>query len=202
MRKLSSIKNRLNGVVKWTALVVMIVLSLDLLIIIGFSFSRLPSSRVDAVIVLGAKVGTPALTERTLQGLRYYQQGKTGTIVLSGGRGLGESIAEAEAMQAVIAGRVAQTGGKMPNVILESTSVNTFQNIHNTKALIPNAKSIVIISDSFHLARSAILAKRDGFPEVYWDAPVPSYYSSSDLVFYYLREVVGMIAYIPKFLTN
>jgi uncharacterized SAM-binding protein YcdF (DUF218 family) len=170
--------------------------------VIGFSLIRPSVPRVDAVIVLGAKVGTPALTARALQGLRYYEEGKTNTMVLSGGRGPDEPVSEAEAMRQVIARRVAQTGGTMPKLILESKSADTFQNIHNSKALIPYAKSIVIVSDCYHLTRPVFIAKRDGFQKVYWGAPVPSYYSVLDLAHYYLRETVGMIAYLPKFITN
>ena len=179
-----------------------LIFALDSTLIAFFSLTRPPISHVDAVIVLGAKVGTPALTERALQGLKYYQEGKTDTILLSGGQGEGEPTSEARAMQEVITRQVTRTGGSMPMLILETNSKSTFQNIHYSRLLIPNTKSIVIVSDTYHLARSVILAKRDGFREVYWDAPIPFYYSSMDLLFYYLREGVAMLSYIPKFITN
>ena len=194
--------SRLKRGVKWMLLIGIIILALDLSVILAFSLIRLPVSHVDAVIVLGAKVGTPALTERTLQGLKYYQDGKTDTIVLSGSQGAGESISEAEAMQEVIKRRLAMQGSKMPKIILESKSLNTFQNIHNSKVLIPNAKSVVVVSDCFHLARAVVISRRDGFQGVYWDSPVPSYYPPWDLAYYYLREAIGMLIYIPRFIMN
>ncbi len=194
--------SRPHHIAKWAVITGIIILALDISIIGAFSFIRLPVTHVDAVMILGAKVGTPALTERTLLGLKYYQEGKTDTIVLSGGRGSGESISEAQAMQEVLEHRIARIGSASPTVILESKSINTFQNIHNSNALIPNAKSVVIVTDIFHLARSVALAKRDGFREVYWDAPIPSYYPPWDLAYYYLREMVGMLVYVPKFITN
>lgn len=202
--KRTSFRNssRLKHITKLTLLIAVIVFALDLSAIAAFSLIRLPVSQVDAVIVLGAKVGTPALTERALQGLKYYREGKTDTIVLSGGRGAGEPISEAEAMQHVIAQSVTAAGGTMPTMMLDSTSLNTFENIRNAKALVPRAKSVVIVSDGFHLARSVALAHRAGLPNVYWDAPKPSYYPPFDLVFYYLREAIAMLAYLPKFVTN
>jgi uncharacterized SAM-binding protein YcdF (DUF218 family) len=172
------------------------------LVVVGVSIIHPAVPKVDVVIVLGAKVDTPALTQRTLQGLKYYQTGNTDTLVLSGGKGPGESISEAQAMKDVITREIAKTGVKMPNIILEDQSRNTYQNIHNSKNLIPQAKSVVIVSDCFHLARSVALAKRTGFEQVYWDAPTPSYYQPWDLAFSYFREVIGIIAYMPKLFTN
>lgn len=175
------------------------VFGLDLGTVIGFS-ARHPAvpPKVDAVIVLGAKVGTPALKYRTLTGLKYVEEGKTDTIVLSGARGSNEPVSEAQAMKAVVDTQVAKTHGNQPHIILETRSTDTFQNISNSKALIPNAKSVVIVSDGYHLARSVAIAKHDGFQTVYWDAPKPSYYATIDLAHYYVREAIAMIVYFPE----
>ena len=85
-------------------------------------------------------------------------------------------------------------------VVLEDTSGDTYHNINNSKALIPNAKSVIIVSDGFHLARGVLLAKRAGFSTVSWSSPKPYYYNKKELVFYYFREMVAMIDYIPKFI--
>jgi uncharacterized SAM-binding protein YcdF (DUF218 family) len=91
---------------------------------------------------------------------------------------------------------------KMPSMILETNANSTYQNIVNSKALIPQAKSIIIVSDSFHLARAVLMAKREGFGPVYWSSPDPYYYSKRELVYYYMREVLAMVDYIPKFITG
>ena len=126
--------------------------------------------------------------------------GRAQTLVLSGGQGSGEPEPEAVAMQQVAEERLG--ADKQPIIILESGSKNTYENIHNTRKLIPEAHSIVIVSDVFHLARGVALARRAGFRTVYWDAPRPSYYCVRDLVFYTVREAVGLIVYIPKLITN
>jgi uncharacterized SAM-binding protein YcdF (DUF218 family) len=173
---------------------------LDLATVIGFSVLHpMVPPKVDAVVVLGAKVGTPALRNRTLTGLRYFQEGKTNTLVLSGGRGPGEPITEAQAMDNVITAEIAKTHGKMPHILLDTKSTDTYQNLSNSRQLIPHARSIVVVSDCYHLARSVAVAKRVGFQTIYWNSPKPTYYSDIDLAHYYVREAVALVAYIPRF---
>lgn len=176
-----------------------VVFAIDLSIIIAFSATHpMPPHRVDAVIILGAKVGTPALQYRTLTGLAYYQQGKANTLVLSGAQGPGESESEAQAMENIIKEQVMKNHGKMPHIVLETKSTNTFQNLSNARALIPHTASVVVVSDGYHLARSYAIAKRVGFRDVYWNSPKPAYYTRIDLAHYYVREAVALIAYIPR----
>lgn len=173
---------------------------IDIGVIVSFSLYHPAIPKTDAVIVLGAKVGTPALTNRSLTGLRIYQEGKAQTLILSGSRGVGEPTSEAQAMQNVITERVAKEPGKPepPTILLEHDSSNTYENIHNSRKLIPHAQSVVIVTDGYHSARAVLLAKHAGFKDVYWDSPSPNYYKPPELVGYYLREVVGMIFYLPK----
>lgn len=197
-----NIMNRYTRILLITVIFVISFAVVDLLTIIGFGVFQSSPKKVDAVIVLGARVGTPALTERTLKGLKYYQDTNASVLVLSGSQGSDEPISEAQAMQDVVAKYIAKNGGEMPSIVLEDKSINTYQNINFSQDLIPQAKSIVVVSDTFHLARSVVFAKRAGFNKVYWGAPVPKYYPNNQLVMYYIRETVAMIAYIPKFITN
>jgi uncharacterized SAM-binding protein YcdF (DUF218 family) len=172
---------------------------LDLSSVVVFSLTR-PSipAHVDAIVVLGARVGTPAVTQRALTGLSYYEQGKTDTIVLSGGQGSNEPISEAQSMANIITAEVAEKHEKMPHLILDTTSSDTIQNLSNTKKLIPNAKSIIISTDCYHLERAVLIAKHDGFQQVYWGCPVPSYYNIFDLGHYYVREAIAIITEAPQ----
>lgn len=190
---------RMQKTLNITTIIVGLILVLDVGAVIGFSLTHptIPD-HVDAIVVLGSKVGTPALTQRTLTGLKYYQQGKTDTIVLSGSRGRDESISEAQAMANVIKAEVERTHGKMPHLILDTRSNNTSENLINSKSLIPAAKSIILVSDGFHMARSLLLAKDVGFQRVYWDSPAPTYYSLPDLSYYYAREAVAIIVMLPR----
>ncbi len=155
--------------------------------------------KADAIIILGAAINTPALTNRTLTALRLYQQGKADTMILSGGKIADSDISEAQFMEKVIARNTADP----ISYILEDQSHNTYENIKNSKAALKsvgNRSSIIIVSDKFHLARAYLLAKRAGFKTVYWSSPEPDYYSRADLNYYYLREFIAIIDYIPKFI--
>ena len=166
-------------------------------LIVGFfSVYRRPIPRADAIVVLGAAINTPALYNRTVEGLNLYQSGKGGMMVLSGGRVSEADLSEAGYMLKVIKKNASTT----PALLLDEQSHSTYENLKDTRALIPNASSVIVVSDQFHLARAVIMAKREGFGSVYWSAPKPTYYKKSELAYYYIRETFALIAYIPKFI--
>lgn len=181
---------------KYILAAVLAVFLLDAGTLAFFSLYRPEIPQTDAAIILGAAINTPALYNRSLEGLRLYQQRKTNLLVLSGGRISDEDISEAAYMKKTI---LKNEFAPVP-FVLEDQSHTTYENIKNSKKLIPDAKSIIIVSDIFHLARGVIMAKREGFAHVYWSAPDPNYYNKKDLAFYYFREFVALIDYIPKFI--
>ena len=189
---------KLWKIYKYLAVIVFTLFLIDAVVVFAFSVYRPAMPKTDAIVILGAAINTPALYNRSVEGLRLYEQGKGEVLVLSGGRISDKDISEAGYMKKVI-NKNAKSGGYY---ILEENSHNTYENIKNSKSLLPNAKSIVIVSDSFHLARSFLVAKRAGFEDVYWSSPKPTYYKKSELAFYYIREVFAMVSYIPKFVTN
>lgn len=183
---------------KYIAITVVTVFLLDLGVILGFSLYHPQIKKADAVVILGAAINTPALYNRSMEGLKLYQEGKANMLVLSGGQDFDRAITEARYMQNVI-----EANAKKPvPLILEDQSHSTYENLKNTKAKLRDHKSIIIVSDSYHLARAALMAKRMGFGPVYWSSPRPDYYSKKELAFHYLREMAAMIDYIPKFVWN
>ena len=190
---------RIRKTINIITIIAGLILILDVGAVIGFSLTHptIPD-HVDAIVVLGSKVGTPSLTQRTLTGFRYFQQGKTDTIVLSGSRGKDEPISETQAMADVIKAEVERTHGNMPHLILDTRSNKTSENLINSKSLIPSDGSIILVSDGFHMARSLLLAKDAGFQRVFWDSPASTYYSLLDLSYYYAREVVAIIVMLPR----
>ncbi len=184
------------NIVKWLIVSCLAVLGLSLGIVLFFSVYRPTIQNADAIIVLGAALNTPALYNRALTGFGLYQEGKAPTLVLSGGRISSRYVSEASNMQHIIE----STTETPPTPILEEESHTTYENIKNSKVKIPHAKSIIIVSDAFHLARAVLLAKREGFGPVYWAAPKASYYHFGEVSFYYMREMFAMIEYVPKFI--
>ncbi len=169
---------------------------------LGFIYTisqyRQDINKADAILVLGAAINTPALNNRSLQGLRLYQQGKSNLLILSGGRMSDKYISEAGYMKKVIT----QNAGVPIKMILEEDSHSTFENIKYSRAKAPDVKSLIIVSDKFHLARAVLLAWRNDFSPIYWSWPPERYYNRKDLAYYYLREAAAIIAYIPRFVFN
>lgn len=178
------------------AIVFGLLLMANAALIWGVAHTRPEIPHADAVIILGAAINTPALTNRTKEGLELYEQGKADVMVLSGGKISDADISEAQYMEKVI--RRNATGEV--EYILEEESHNTYENITNSKAKLNGKESVIVVSDAFHLARAVMMAKRAGFETVYWSAPSSGYYSRPELRFYYMREFVAMINYLPKFI--
>ncbi len=180
----------------YLAVILVTLVALDAALIWGVAHSRPEIKHADAVIILGAAINTPALTNRTKEALELYEQGKADVMVLSGGKIADADISEAEFMEKVIK---KNANGEV-NYILEEESHSTYDNINNSKAKLEGKSSVIVVSDAFHLARAVLMAKRAGFEDVYWSAPSSGYYRRDELRFYYLREFVAMINYLPKFI--
>mgnify|MGYP003421037828 CR=1 FL=1 len=183
------------------AVIVGLLLALNAVLIWGIAHSRPEIEHADAIIILGAAINTPALTNRTKEGLRIFEQGKADVMVLSGGKIADADISEAQFMEKVI--KKNATVDEL-EYILEEDSHSTYENIRNSKAKLESsgqkADSVIVVSDAFHLARAFLMAKRAGFDDVYWSAPSSGYYQRDELRYYYVREFVAMINYLPKFI--
>ena len=119
------------------------------------------------VLVLGAKVlnqNTPCkiLETRLNCAYDYLQQFKDSKVIVSGGKGKDEPISESYVMRKVLI----SYGVRQDRIIMEDSSVNTFQNLKNTRRILGNVDEILIITSNYHLFRSKILARRVGFKKV------------------------------------
>lgn len=122
------------------------------------------------VVILGAQVRgeTPSNTlyRRLQTGLEYIKKYPEAKIILSGGKGPGEKISEAEAMKRYLVGK----GVDGERIIEEDKSENTLQNLENTRKIIDaenkkngmSSNSIVIVTSNFHMFRAKFLAGRVG----------------------------------------
>jgi uncharacterized SAM-binding protein YcdF (DUF218 family) len=179
---------------KWGIVIIFAVLLLDAFLIASFSVFSNQIENADSIIVMGAAINSPALYNRSLEGLKLYEESRAEVLVLSGGRISDKDISEATYMQRAIQSKAS----KPLNIKLDEQSHNTFENIRNSKALVPNAKTTIIVTDKFHLARSVITAKALGFEKVYWSSPETKY-PKEQLRYHYFREFVAILSYFPKF---
>lgn len=188
----------IRKILKWLVGIFIALLILDALLVASFAVFSSQYQKADAIIVMGAAINSPALYNRSMEALEIYQSDFAPAMVLSGGRISDKDISEATYMQRAIQSKAT----KPLNLILDEDSHNTYENIRNSKSQLPSAKSVIIVTDKFHIARSVIMAKSLGFEDVYWHAPKGEYYPRKELVYYYAREFAAMISYLPKFIAH
>ena len=138
-----------------------------------------PDGDADVIVVLGAQVkpdGSPsvALERRMTVALRAYQE-KPRLILCCGARGGNEPEAEGTVMRSwMIANGVPES-----DVIAETESVNTRQNLLNAKKIMEEhglVKPLLVTSD-YHVARALALAKQIGLDAVGRGSPSkPEYF--------------------------
>ena len=131
-------------------------------------------SDLDYIIVLGAHVNgtklTLALLERVRRALLYLEENPGTKAVLSGGRGDGERISEAEAMYRYLT----EHGISPERLIKEERSTNTKENLDFSLRLIGSTDySIGIVTNNFHVFRGVAIGKKCGCQKIY---PLPSSY--------------------------
>ncbi len=187
-----------HSIGKWAVIFSGIVLAVILLltvIITGclISSAAKPPSRNDtAAIVLGCAVhGTrPSLMlETRLQAaLTYLEENPERKAILSGGKGPGEDITEAQCMFTYLT----EHGISKDRLFLEENSTDTRENLIFSKKILDTfqtGKKVVIITNEFHQYRAGILAKELGLSPRSVNAHTLFYL----LPTYYVRELYAVL---------
>ncbi|WP_165964865.1 YdcF family protein [Periweissella cryptocerci] len=151
-----------------------------------------PMAQPDTIVVLGAQVkgknaatAHPAkmLAERLRTAAVYAKANPTVKIVVSGGQGTDEPISEAAMMSQYL-----QAHGVHNPIIEENKSINTQQNLANSKKITRLGQTVIVTSD-FHMYRALYLAKKAGIKDVSGLAAV----SRSSATFrLYVREIIAV----------
>lgn len=148
-------------------------------------------ANLDYIIVLGAHVDgtrlTLALLERTRRAFQYLEENPDTIAVLSGGKGTGERISEAQAMYDYLT----EKGIDASRLIREEKSTNTKENIaFSLKKIGSTEHSIGVVTNNFHVFRGVAIARKCGCRQVY---PIPSRYRSWRLLIYIPREILAIL---------
>ena len=107
--------------------------------------------------------------------------------MLSGGKGDGENISEAEAMYRYLT----EHGIEEERLIREDRSTNTKENLDFSLKLIGSTEvSIGVVTNNFHVFRGVLIGKKCGCRDIY---PVPSKYRSWRLLIYIPREILAIL---------
>lgn len=122
--------------------------------------------------------------------LEYLKDHPGTKVVVSGGQGPGESIAEADYMKGYLMGHGVDEAG----IISENRATNTFENIRFSRELIKardNREDIklAIATNDFHVFRAKLLAGRQGFTVYGVPAKTPLYIIPN----HYVREFFAVI---------
>lgn len=122
---------------------------------------------VGAILCLGAGVDRAgridaAAETRTRTCVDLYLAGKAPLVIMTSGAMPGAEVPGSIAMVAL-----AVDLGVPPNAIRQdSRAQSTLQNMLFSRQLVPNAESVIVVTEAFHLPRSWASARWAGFEEV------------------------------------
>ena len=147
----------------------------------------------DAVIVLGAGIRgeyvTLPLAYRLDKAYEYSRKNPEAIIVVSGGKGLQESITEALAMERYLVNK----GVDKNKIIKEENSTSTYTNFVFSKEILDEyfngPYKTVVITNDFHIYRAVRVAKVVGLETAHYHAKIQWYLIPVS----YLRECVAVI---------
>lgn len=146
---------------------------------------------LDYIIVLGAHVDgttpTLALLERIRRALEYLEENPGTKAVLSGGKGEGEQVSEAQAMYTYLT----EHGIDGARLFLEECSTNTKENLQFSLNLLGDKKySVGVVTNNFHVFRGVAIGRKCGCTDI---CGIPSRYRSWRLLIYIPREILAII---------
>ena len=187
------------SVLKWVLLVCYALGALYLVltgILMGTAAKRADEVDADALIVLGAAVHgdrvTWVLSNRLDTAAEYLTTHPDTVCVVSGGKGDGESVTEASAMQKYLVERKGIDPGR---ILIEDRSTSTSENFAFSKVLIEKElgsdAKIAFVTTDFHVFRAGRVAKKAGIDAVGIAAPDVWYIRINN----FLRESVGIAVY-------
>ena len=135
------------------------------------------TEKSDYLVILGAglrgKSPSIPLLERLNASLEYIKLNNNIKIVVSGGRGIDESITEAEAMKRFLI----KHGVATDQIIKEERSTSTLENLKFTAEILEELDQnknieVTIVTNNFHMFRAKFLARRVGLKTYGYPAPL------------------------------
>jgi uncharacterized SAM-binding protein YcdF (DUF218 family) len=139
----------------------------------------------EAIVVLGGAVRAQEYPrpwvdvleegDRPLHGAQLYLQGKAPLVILSGGRidWFGPRGAEADDMAEIMAAM----GVPRTAMVLERTSINTYENAVNVKQILDQRgiNQVLLVTSAVHMPRSLAIFKKQGIDAI----PAPTDFLAS-----------------------
>lgn len=151
-------------------------------------------NKPDYIMVLGAGLRydqiSTSLQLRLDSALELANELKDVPIIVSGGQGPDEAMSEAKAMKDFLVSHNISED----MIIMEDKSTNTYENFSYTKDKlkeiynVENPK-ITVITNNFHMYRSQLLAKKQGFDPYCYSSPSHPYLSLN----FHVREFLAVV---------
>ncbi len=146
----------------------------------------------DYIVVLGCRVRgtTPSLSlmYRIDAAIEYLEAHPDAKAVLTGGQGIGEDVAEGQAMYDVMVKRGIDPG----RLLVEAASTTTKENLEfaKKKYLNPEKDKVVLVTTGYHMFRASRIAQKAGYRHLYgYSARTVWYLVPAD----YIREALAIV---------
>ena len=143
--------------------------------------TQLPK-HADAAVVLGAAAWgdkpSPVFRERINHAIALYQSERVEKLIFTGG-----TRKEGYPSEGEVARKFAiKQGIPSHDILYETRSKDTYQNLANTRLLIQKHKlhSVIIVSDPYHMARAIAIAQDLGIPATPTPTPTRRYTEASE----------------------
>lgn len=152
----------------------------------------------DAAIVLGAAVAgdepTPVFEERLRHAVDLYRADKVRLLILTGGTGPGDSLAESEAARRWAIANGVPSG----DIVTEAQSHTTKQNFVNALPLIEahDVGRVLVVSDPLHMRRALRMATDLGLDAHPSPTPTSRYQTLGTQVPMLAREIWFNLVYL------
>ncbi|MFM1581061.1 YdcF family protein [Helcococcus bovis] len=156
----------------------------------GFlNFANVKRKNLDYIIVLGSglindKV-TPLLASRINKGIKIFKKNPNSKIIMSGGQGEDENIAEGEAMKQY----ALNLGISEKDIIVEDKSTTTRENLIFSKELMKENPKIAVVTNYYHLFRALIIAKQEKIKCIGYGAKTKLYFTINA----FIREIIAFL---------
>lgn len=150
--------------------------------------------KLDYVVVLGAGlIGdqvTPLLASRIEKGIAIYQKHPGSKLIMSGGQGPDELMAEGQAM----ANYAFEQGIPVEDIVIENQSTNTEENLKFSYALMKPGTRFALVTNYYHVFRALLLARKLKIKCIGYGARTKFYFSLNA----FIREFVGYLVMTKK----
>ena len=152
------------------------------------------TKKLNYVVVLGAgllgKKVTLLLASRINRGIEIYHKNPDSKLIMSGGQGPDEEIPESHAMAAY----AEEHGVPKSDIIIEDRSKTTNQNLKFSHQLMKPDSTFCIVTNSYHVYRALVLAKRQGLQCIGYGAKTKWYFTLNA----FIREFIAYLVITKK----